>query len=282
MKSNELRKIEAINRRNPTTISQWQRSKTEYIALTQLLKSPELSPGFNLGHLMPVIEGNFDHLVPAGKAYLFTKHPARFQKVIDKNHESSCRNGKWRTISSAKHILHVVSVAVFGERKLEWMRGPSDVVKSFILPPGWQWKKDDLGIFVIDPSGVDYHPRWTSNITVNDILTGHSENKSYREKQIQSVLFTEKLQESLHNTYVTLDDSRRAGNCIEGSLAFAERILHLDRAEILAGSFWLDHSCSMSRQSTFIIKILVQKQHVCKHFFEKLPFQFNQENKIIT
>lgn len=38
-------------------------------------------------------------------------------------------------------------------------------------------------------------------------------------------------------TRVTLDDSRRAGNCIEGSLVYAEQKLHLTRDEILHGSY---------------------------------------------
>ena len=41
----------------------------------------------------------------------------------------------------------------------------------------------------------------------------------------------------LHNVRVTLEDSRRAGNCIEGSLTFAERKLGIPRAEILGASY---------------------------------------------
>jgi hypothetical protein len=40
------------------------------------------------------------------------------------------------------------------------------------------------------------------------------------------------------STYVSIEDSRRAGNCIEGSLTFAERRLRLDRDDIINGR-WL-------------------------------------------
>jgi hypothetical protein len=42
---------------------------------------------------------------------------------------------------------------------------------------------------------------------------------------------------SLHNTRVTLMDSRKAGNCIEGSLQFAEKKLGISRQEILDAGY---------------------------------------------
>jgi hypothetical protein len=43
----------------------------------------------------------------------------------------------------------------------------------------------------------------------------------------------------LRSTRVSLADSRRAGNCVEGALKFAERRLGIGRAEILAGGHLL-------------------------------------------
>jgi hypothetical protein len=44
-------------------------------------------------------------------------------------------------------------------------------------------------------------------------------------------------QSDLKTTMVTLFDSRKAGNCVEGSLIFAKRFLKIPRQEILNGGF---------------------------------------------
>lgn len=237
MKSKELKKIEALNQRKPATISQWLRYRDEYKTLAPTINPPEVPPAFSLGHIMPVV-GKTDHLCPKGKAYLFNSKSSRFQSITDRNHVSTFRNGKWRTVASATHIVYVTSIAVFGGRKLEWLIGPSDVVRKYILPTGWHWSKDNLGIVAIDSDGIDYHPLWTDNITIEHILMGHAQNKEKRKQQIEYQLFGEKLKEQLNTTFVTLEDSKRAGNCIEGSLAFAERILHLNREDVINGSYF--------------------------------------------
>ena len=42
---------------------------------------------------------------------------------------------------------------------------------------------------------------------------------------------------SLGNTRVNLNDSRKAGNCIEGTLRFCEKYLKLDRKTILDAGY---------------------------------------------
>ncbi len=229
-----LNKINALNKRNPATISQWLRYRAEYIELKKQLPPEITCLDFTLGQLMPVC-GPIDHLCPAGKSYLFTAKNCRFPGIIDQNNVSIYKYGKgWRTQTSAKHEVRVVSVAVFVGRKLEWLRGPSDVVKKFILPPGWTWQKDELGIKVVNAEGVDYHPFWTAEITVENILEGHAQNKTRRIEQLRAESFRQLAINSAATTYVLLEDSRRAGNCVEGSLNFASQRLGLSREDILA------------------------------------------------
>jgi hypothetical protein len=239
MKSKTLKKIEALNKRAPSTISQWKRYQQEYLALAKLIQAPEICPEFTLGHLMPV-GGRGLHSVESKRQYLFRVFAARIPYIIDRNHESVYKYGKgWRTLTSALHEIHIESVAVFGGRKLEWLKAPSDVVSKFILPDGWHWDKDNMGIVAIDSDGVDYHPYWTDGITIDDIINNHAQNKQKRLQQLEYARFEELLKLQLNSTYVTLDDSIRAGNCVEGSLSFAERRLNIPRDQILGNSWFM-------------------------------------------
>lgn len=190
---------------------------------------------FKDGTLMPVV-GKWSHLCPdASKAYLFSVQSARFPGIIDQNNESVYKCGKgWRTKTSANHKLFIVSVAVCHGRKLEWLRGPSDIVKTYILPENWQWKKDELGICAVDPDGIDYHPFWRADTTIEDILQEHSANKENRIKQITARIVKEIAIKQAEKSFVLLEDSRRAGNCVEGTLTWVEQKFKLTRDEILA------------------------------------------------
>lgn len=217
----------------PKTIKQWQRRQQKWL-------STDRSEPFTDGHLMPIV-GTVEHLCPKGKAYLFSALARRWSGVLDQNHESFYKRGKWRTATSAKHIIYVVSVAVFDGRNLQWLRGPSDIVKDFILPEGWKWIKDELGIAAIDTDGIDYHPHWTAELETEHILQGHAANKERRRQQLEQkhhkVAFDIAFKANVHNTWVLLEDSRRAGNCVEGSLAWAEQRLGIPRDDILAAPF---------------------------------------------
>jgi len=239
MKSKTLKKIEALNKRQPTTISQWKRYQQEYLTLAKLIQPPELCPNFTLGHLMTC--GNRGlALVESKRQYLFSVYASRCQNIIDRNHKSVYKYGEgWRTLTPSKHEIHIESVAVFGSQKLEWLKAPSDVVIKFVLPSGWYWMKDENGIAAVDADGIDYHPYWTDDITIDDILTGHAQNKPKRLQQLEYARFEQMLKLQLDTTYVTLDDSIRAGNCVEGSLSFAEHLLKIPRDEILGNSWFM-------------------------------------------
>lgn len=234
MKSSALKKILTINKRNPATIKQWLKSRAEYVELKKQIIEPEVAPDFTLGHLMPVT-GEWKHFCPQGKHHLFNDFESRFTYVVDINSEKGFRNGKWFTASYGVHKVFITSVAVFKGRVLEWLRGPSDVVEKMILPEGFFWFKDCMGLGIKDNEGIDYHPYWTRYITVEDILNGYVNNKQRRLNQLQEAHTRNLLKRDLDNTFVNLEDSRRAGNCVEGSLVFAEQRLGLSREDVLAG-----------------------------------------------
>ena len=233
-----LKKINQINKRQPATIKQWLKSRAEYVALKNSLPSTEGCPRFILGHLMPVV-GSCAHLIPSGMSHLFSVFPDRFEGKIDYNSIKVKTRLGWRTATRGKHEVHVTSIAVFKGNKLEWLVGPSDVVKTFVLPDGWSWFNDSYGVGVKDRAGVDFHPIFNSELTVEHLLCYHSYNKALRQNQMYDVSLRQATVQNLDSTFVTLEDSARAGNCIEGSLAFAERVLGLKREDVLGASYFL-------------------------------------------
>lgn len=97
------------------------------------------------------------------------------------------------------------------------------------------------GLCVVRKSdGLDYHPTRNDFLAINfktnlrkkmaaKFLECAKARKSEKELKAFNYIF----QKELHSTQVNLLDSRRAGNCIEGSLKFAEAKLRIPREEIL-------------------------------------------------
>jgi hypothetical protein len=124
--------------------------------------------------------------------------------------------------------------------RCEWMI--HETVGAVTIPDGYRWASDHNGVHIVRESdGMDYHP------TTKEIVTGKpsklieqlEENSERRLQQKESEDRAERdrfyFERDLPTVRVTIADSRAAGNCVEGSLAFAERKLHIPREEILAG-----------------------------------------------
>ena len=120
-------------------------------------------------------------------------------------------------------------------------------------PDGYHWDKDDLGIRIVHTAtGNDYHPAshemlqfsgmWmVSQIGVMNQLRERRRREDAEKRQSAEQLERRMIMVLSDSTIrVNLDDSRRAGNCIEGSLVFAEKRLRMKRDEILSGR-WLVH-----------------------------------------
>ena len=258
MKSKALQRILAINKANPSTIKQWLKYRAEYDSLISQIPKEERSllVGFTLGEPMPIL-GSFDNAIPKNittTRHLFTAIPSRYYKVVDEKHISARRNGRFRTVQRAIHNVYIVSVAVFKGSTMEWLKGPSDVVRKYVLPDEYIWGKDHLGLKIIDKEGYDFHlgnsyksildnENFVSilidafqsekkyKIRIEEKRLREKENEEFYNKSIQL------LNEQLFTTRVTIQDSRNAGNCVEGTLAFAERVLKIPREEVISGSF---------------------------------------------
>lgn len=155
----------------------------------------------------------------------------------------SCKYTKY----SYSPIYTSYVILAMGGSGLLYRRGFKGEIKSKIIhaPKGMCFSRDDNGLVLKRVSdGMDYHP------TANDLQSKKfattirkemAKNFLYRlnqkrlEKQNKR---NEKIfQRDLKTTMVTLHDSRKAGNCIEGSLQFAEKRLNIPREEILNGGF---------------------------------------------
>lgn len=112
-------------------------------------------------------------------------------------------------------------------------------------PTGMRFAIDGNGLHLIRVSdGMDYHPtfaEWRAKNFVALVRKGMAENYARRmtAKKTEKLALANKKQAERSTTRVTLADSRRAGNCVEGSLAFAEKKLKVSREEIIAGSYLL-------------------------------------------
>jgi hypothetical protein len=122
----------------------------------------------------------------------------------------------------------------------EWMI--HETVGAVTMPDGYRWASDHNGVHIVRESdGMDYHPT-TKEIVAGKpakIIAALEENSERRRQQKESEDRAERdryyFTRDLPTVRVTLADSRAAGNCVEGSLAFAERKLHIPREEIMAG-----------------------------------------------
>jgi hypothetical protein len=91
---------------------------------------------------------------------------------------------------------------------------------------------------------MDYHPTpedWSARNFASRVRKNMAANfvKRLAAKKVEreTIRLGKIYERQILSTRVTLEDSRRAGNCVEGSLAFCERRLRLSREDILAGSY---------------------------------------------
>ena len=128
---------------------------------------------------------------------------------------------------------------------LIYRRGFSGKINSSIVkaPKGMVFEIDGNGLLLRRKSdGMDFHLNGQilerkdfatyvrAEMATNFKLRLDAKRRDKREKYLQK-LFTR----DLKTTMVTLHDSRKAGNCVEGSLQFAEWRLKISRQEILNG-----------------------------------------------
>jgi len=137
-------------------------------------------------------------------------------------------------------------------KKLIYVYGFSNPIKKIIsAPKGMAFQRDDNGLMLKRLSdSMDYHPSTEELLVKNfatlvrsKMATNFKTRLIQKQSERRNKFLDKVFQKDLKNTMVTLNDSRKAGNCVEGSLAFAERRLGISRQEILNGGH-LFHVCA--------------------------------------
>jgi hypothetical protein len=116
---------------------------------------------------------------------------------------------------------------------------------------GWQVGVEDYEgrptAFAARRDGEKYHFRSADTIyqaapiiaLVETIAGAFARRDREKERVAAEAALAEVYQRGIATTRVTLLDSRLAGNCVEGSLAFAERKLGLSREDVIAAGYLL-------------------------------------------
>jgi len=112
-------------------------------------------------------------------------------------------------------------------------------------PKGMQFERDDKGLLLKRLSdGMDYHPSTEDLLNarfatlIRQIMANNYKLRIEAKRIAKNHERFERIfQKDIPTTMVTLFDSRKAGNCIEGTLSFAQHRLGINREEILKGGF---------------------------------------------
>lgn len=136
------------------------------------------------------------------------------------------------------------------------------IVRRLIAPAGLKFTTDKSGAKLVRLSdGLDFHPtaaQWKAKNFASIVRAGlaakfnaarAAKRAAIEAKKDAEFAAREAVQYALESgkCRVTLADSRRAGNCIEGSLRFAERRLGIGREEILPAAHLVGFSASRIR-----------------------------------
>jgi len=126
------------------------------------------------------------------------------------------------------------------------------LVRRIIAPAGMLFRNDSNGFFLQRVTDkMDYHltpEDWDAKNFATRVRTAMSKNYLARQAEKRSAKVAAKdakeasrieaiKAREIGATRVTLDDSRRAGNCVEGSLRYAETRLQIDRETIINNGY---------------------------------------------
>lgn len=126
---------------------------------------------------------------------------------------------------------------------LLYRRGFAGAIKSRIIhaPAGMRWDSNNGLRLSRESDGMDYHPTVAdlqspkfATVVRDAMAANYTARLNAKREARRAEKWERQFERDLATTRVTLHDSRKAGNCIEGSLRFAERNLGIDRAAILA------------------------------------------------
>lgn len=154
-------------------------------------------------------------------------------------YSSGCRYTKYEYTPTYQSSVRVWRS---GQTAEVWQMNKMALSRRILAPAGLRFAIDDLGAHVVAADGTDYHPtadEWMSPRFASVVRAAvKAKRKAARVAAVaarDSARVAKIRDRQMASCRVTLADSRSAGNCVEGSLAFAERRLGMPRAEIVAG-----------------------------------------------
>lgn len=147
--------------------------------------------------------------------------------------------GKYRYTGSEIYANYQSGLFFSKSGKCAWLIQGCKVIRKLIAPTGMRWKKDNHGALLSRVSdGMDYHP------TLDDLrsckfctLVRGAMSKNWKLRQ-EAVKKSKEFARLIPTTRVLLEDSQRAGNCVQGTLQFAEMRLKISR-EMICGAIHL-------------------------------------------
>ena len=170
---------------------------------------------------------------------IFPRAIGEYDSIDNGRYSSRCKYTHW-TYSPRYTSFGIITL---GGRVMLYRRGFTGSLKSRILPApsGMLWTIDNGLCLVRQSDKMDYHPTCEdlqsprfASVVREAMARNYAARLAAKQEAKRQARFEARFQRDLATTRVTLHDSRRAGNCIEGSLQFAERKLGLDRGSILA------------------------------------------------
>ena len=177
--------------------------------------------------------------------------------IADQNAVSTKKNGRWKTLVHADHRATVENYVEVLPRSIRHVglntKGETERRKAVKAPEGHRFDVDDLGLKLVRVSdGADYHfsvPEFLSGryagvsedyrALVVQTLVHNAQRRAEREAETARQAKHDALfQKDIPTTRVSLADSRRVGNCVEGSLALA-KLAGISREDALTLGFYV-------------------------------------------
>ena len=186
------------------------------------------------------------HINNPRKKNLFLGLPKISGFAMEEREETFSYGGRFRSRKGSNIYADYQSCICLSKTgKLAVIVTGNVIARRILAPKGMLFDKDNNGIKLIRISDkMDYHPIY-GDWRAKDFATrvrrqmaanykNRVESKRLERKNKQ---FDFLFNRDLHNTMVTLDDSRKAGNCIQGSLNFAEKKLRISGEDLINGGY---------------------------------------------
>jgi hypothetical protein len=159
-----------------------------------------------------------------GRGNVYLRTTASETYTTSRRHQSVYRYGRWRTIQNAEHNHFIRSLAIITRDKTRVKWRLHDQSLEITAPEGTSWRRDHHGIALV--RGQDeYHPMAfelyaASKGDWSHILREMDDNARLRQQELAENMV---LAAEAEGVWVCLQDSLSAGNCLAGTLSWAEQ-----------------------------------------------------------